>query len=565
MAEEEGEAPGVGLFLGSRRSAVALLRTGGQAEVVADADGRRWTPSCVAWDAQGRVVVGCSAAERARLDPRGVFFDVHLLLARAFDDLEVQALAARVPYDVVDIDGRPHVAVTSAQGECQAMSPEQVLALLAARLKQIAEDALGHEVRDVVVTVSMELNDCLREAIKAVGRDAGLDVVRVSTGAVCACVGFAGALFVSEDAEEHLLVVVSRDGDYVTTTAIILEEGIYEVIGTKNLDAAAMLDKKQTPFERALLAVDVILHENHQKRQVIDDVYVVGDWEADTNVSNQILEYTGNPSAKIHIEVPDAFEMARGAAIMSHNLNNTPPIIEISCLLNFFVLSMGVETAGGIFTPVVRRGTTIPIVKSRIFTPLHELQSSVVIKVFEGERVWAAHSRCLGQLELHNLQRRADNRLPQIKVTFDMDNMESLVVFAEELGTDNKAQFNLSEIERRLTNERLNEIRDRAEQHAEEDTAVRNSLSLCASVDEYLSRVTSYASRVTDEYGIVPAFTSSLVGTHADEDDWIRLEMASASSTIMDDHVRGVPDTKPSAAVEEAAPDMVAMDSCICS
>lgn len=565
MAEEAEEAPGVGVFLGSQRTAVALLRDGGRAELIADADGRCWTPSCVAWDAQGNVVVGCSAAERALFNPKNVFFDVHVLLGRAFDDHEVQALAARVPYDIVDIDGKPHVAVTTAQGECQAMSPEQVLALLVARQKQIAEEFLGREVRDVVVTLSMALNDRQREAIKAIGRDAGLNVIRICVGATCACIGLCGSLTVSVDSKEHLLVVVARDGDYATATAINFEEDIYEVIGTKNLDAATLSDAKQSLFEHALQSVDLILEENRKKRQDIEDVYVVGDWDVDTNVFKLILEYTGNPAARVRIEAPDAFEAARGAAMIAHDLTNRTQYTEPLCLLNFFLLSMGVETTGGIQTTVVRRGTTIPGVKSRVFTPLHELQSSVVIKVFEGERVWAANNRCLGQLELHNLRRRSDNRLPQIKVTFDMDYSENLVVFAEEIGTDNKTQFSLSEIERRLPIDRINEIVNIADEHAEEDTVVRNSLSLCASVDEYLSRVTAYASRVTDEYGLVPAFTSNLMGGNPDEDDWIRLEMASANSTLLDDHVRGVADAKLTAATNGTITDMMAMDSCICS
>lgn len=564
MAEEDETAVGVGLFLGARGAAVALVAAGGRAQVLADARGRRCTPSCVAWGAHGAELVGCSRQERARFDPASVFFDVHLLLARAFDDREVQRLAARAPFDIVDIDGKPHVAVTTAQGECQAMSPEQVLALVVARQKQIAEDAIGREVRDVVVAMPMALNDAQREAVKAVGRDAGLNVLRVVSGATSACIGFNDAFVPHSDGKEHLLAVLALDRDYATVTAINFEDGVFEVIGTRNMEPE---DTKSSPIDQSLEAMATILQENGKQWQDVEDLYLVGDWSDESSVSASIHNYIDNPAARIHVEAPANFEAARGAAMVAWEMKKPTQYVEPMCMLNFYLLSMGVETAGGIMTTIVRRGTTIPNVKSRIFTPLHEHQHTVIIKIFEGERIWVPFNRCLGQVELHNLRRRQDNRLPQVKVTFDMDVNDNMVVCAEELDTDNRVTLHIPEIERRQSMAAVEEILRQRDEHSERDSTVRNSLSLCASMDEYLARLNAYASRVTEEFGIVPAFSALHMqgGLALDEDEWIRLDAASTSSTFLDDHVVGA---SAAAATADSSLDFsdMAMDSnCVCS
>jgi len=517
----------IGIDLGTTNSVVAVFE-GGKPVVITNPEGGRTTPSVVAFTESGERLVGQAAKRQAVVNPGRTIMSIKRFMGRRHE--EVRAEEKTVPFEIV---GGPKDPVKVKIGD-KEYTPPEISAMVLQYLKAAAEDYLGEEVKEAVITVPAYFNDAQRQATKDAGTIAGLSVARIVNEPTASSLAYgldkkkAGKVAVFDfgggtfdisvlEIAEGFFEVKSTNGDthlggddidkvlidHVAdefkkesgidlrndqmalqrlkegcekakcelssslTTEINLPFITMDQAGPKHLQMSlsrAKFEQIVEPLlERVRRPCEEALKDAKLKNSQIDEVLLVGGSTRIPLVQAIVKEIFGkDPSKGVN---PDE-AVGLGAAVQGAVLAKEEHVKDI-LLLDVSPLTLGIETEGGVMTPLIERNTTIPTKKNQVFSTAADNQSQVEIHVLQGERPMALDNRTLGKFFLSGIPAAARGT-PQIDVVFDIDANGILNVAAKDLGTGKeqsiqiKASTGLSEAE-------IEKMRVDAEEHAESD------------------------------------------------------------------------------------------------
>uniref|UniRef100_A0A673KAD3 Stress-70 protein, mitochondrial n=1 Tax=Sinocyclocheilus rhinocerous TaxID=307959 RepID=A0A673KAD3_9TELE len=507
----------VGIDLGTTNSCVAVME-GKQAKVLENAEGARTTPSVVAFTADAERLVGMPAKRQAVTNPNNTLYATKRLIGRRYDDAEVQKDLKNVPYKIVRASNGD--AWLEAHGKLY--SPSQAGAFILMKMKETAENYLGHAVKNAVITVPAYFNDSQRQATKDAGQIAGLNVLRVINEPTAAALAYG-----LEKTQDKIIAVYDLGGGTFDISVLEIQKGVFEVKSTngdtflggedfdqhllrhivkefkrevcvrppkKNkrvcvcvcvfistdinlpyltMDASGPkhLNMKLTRAQFEGIVADLIrrtvapcqkaMQDAEVSKSDIGEVLLVGGMSRMPKVQQTVQDLFGRaPSKSVN---PDE-AVAIGAAIQGGVLAGDVTDV---LLLDVTPLSLGIETLGGVFTKLINRNTTIPTKKSQVFSTAADGQTQVEIKVCQGEREMAADNKTLGQFTLVGMP-PAPRGVPQIEVTFDIDANGIVHVSAKDKGTGREQQI-VIQSSGGLSKDDIENMIKNAEKYAEED------------------------------------------------------------------------------------------------
>jgi len=519
----------IGIDLGTTNSAMAVL-TGGEPEVIPNAEGGRTTPSVVAFTPQGERLVGAVARRQAVTNPQNTVFSVKRFMGRGQN--EVSEEQTIVPYEVVPGSGGD-VRIKAGDKE---WSPQEISAMILQKLKQDAEAFLGEDVDGAVVTVPAYFNDAQRQATKDAGTIAGLDVKRIINEPTAAALAYG----LDKESEQTILVFDLGGGTF-DVSILEIGDGVLQVkatngdnhLGGDNFDKA-IVDWMVAEFKQSQgidLGQDPMalqrLYEAAEKAKIelstttsaqINLPFITADASGPKHLdlsltrakfeelthdllvrlegpTKQALEDAGASGADIqHVVLVGG--MTRMPAVQErvkeltgkdpHKGVNPDEVVAVGAaiqagvlagevkdvlLLDVTPLSLGIETKGGVFTRLIERNTTIPTKKSEVFSTAEDNQSQVEIHVLQGEREMASFNRTLGRFNLTGIP-SAPSGTPQIEVTFDIDANGIVHVSAKDRGTGNEQKIEIKSSSG-LSDDEVKQMVDEAEAHADEDKRLR--------------------------------------------------------------------------------------------
>src|SRR5688572_3515116 len=482
----------IGIDLGTTNSVVCVME-GREPKVIVNEEGSRLTPSVVAWDDKGEVLVGQIAKRQAVTNPENTVYSAKRFMGRRFE--EVQGETDRVPYKVTK--GKNGDVAIEARGK--QLAPPEISAKVLQKLKKAAEDYLGEKVTEAVITVPAYFNDSQRQATKDAGRIAGLEVKRIineptaaalaygldkKANEVIAVYDFGGGTFDISILEvgDNVVQVIATNGDthlggddidglvmdwlmaeFRKDTGIDVSKDKMVIQRLKDAAEQAKIElssKQETTINLPFLTADASGPKHLQKtltrsrleqmmRPLVDRTMepvrkALADSKKSPKEIDEVVLVGGSTRIPLvqqtvieffgkepHKGVNPDEVVAVGASGQGGVLAGA---VHDVVLLDVTPLSLGVETLGGVMTVMIPRNTTIPTQKKEIYSTASDSQTSVEIHVLQGERAEARYNRTLGKFHLEGLP-PAPRGVPKVEVTFDIDANGILSVTAKDMAT----------------------------------------------------------------------------------------------------------------------------------
>jgi molecular chaperone DnaK len=531
----------IGIDLGTTNSCVSVME-GSEPTVIINSEGKRTTPSVVAFTGNGERKIGDPAKRQAITNPTKTIYSIKRFMGETYD--RVQTEIARVPYKVVRGDNNtPRIDIDG-----KLYSPQEISAMVLQKMKKTAEDHLGQAVTEAVITVPAYFSDSQRQATKEAGEIAGLHVKRIINEPTAAALAYG----LDKKEKDAKVAVFDLGGGTFDISILELGDGVFEVKSTngdthlggddfdhviidwmvqefKNDHSGADLSKDPMALQRLKEAAEKAKIElSSQTTTEINLPYIMpidgvpqhfvktltrAKFEAladslfqkciepcrkalsDAHLSasdiNEVLLVGGSTRIpKVQQMVKDFFGkepnksvnpdevVAIGASIQGGVLAGD---VKDVLLLDVTPLSLGIETYGGVFTKLIEANTTIPTRKSQIFSTASDNQPSVEVNVLQGERPMAAGNKSIGVFHLDGIM-PAPRGVPQIEVTFDIDANGILNVSAKDKGTGKEQQIRI-EASSGLSDAEIKRMRDEAKANEQADKAEREKADKLNSAD----------------------------------------------------------------------------------
>lgn len=525
----------LGIDLGTTNSAMAIME-GGVPKILENIEGNRTTPSIAAISKNGERLVGAAAKRQAVINPENTVYAVKRLIGRHFSDAEVQRDLGTMPYKIVQAG--EGVKVKMGDGE---YSPQEVSAMILAKLKADAEAKIGEKITEAIITVPAYFDDSQRQATKDAGLIAGLDVKRIINEPTAAALAYGfdkkqgqkivvydlgggtfdvSVLDISADTVEvkatngdtHLggedfdkriidwiIEEFKKDQGIDLSKDTLALQRIKEAAEKAKIElSTAMESEVNQPFittdangpkhlvmklsrakleslvgdlvEKTIEPCKKALADSGFSLSDINEIVMVGGMTRMPLVLQKVKEFFGKePNLTVN---PDEV-VAMGAAVQAGVLQGD---VKDVLLLDVTPLTLGIETLGGVATPLIERNTTIPTSKSQVFSTAADGQTSVEIHVVQGERPLAADNKSLGRFILDGIP-SAPRGIPQVEVKFDLDANGILNVNATDKATNKQQNITIT-ASSGLSKEEIERMQKEAEAHAEEDKKKKEEIEL---------------------------------------------------------------------------------------
>ena len=530
----------IGIDLGTTNSCVSVME-GNEPVVIPNSEGKRTTPSIVAFVEGGERKVGDPAKRQAVTNPTKTVYSIKRFMGNKFSESNKEV--TRVPYKVVkgdndtprvDIDGRLY-------------TPQEISAMVLQKMKKTAEDYLGQDVSEAVVTVPAYFNDAQRQATKEAGEIAGLKVSRIINEPTAAALAYG----LDKSNDDKKIVVFDFGGGTHDVSILELGDGVFEVLATdgdthlggddvdekiinwlaEEFKADENMDLRKDPMalqrlkeaaEKAKIELSsttsteinlpyvtatasgpkhlVRTLSKAKFEQLIDDLVkrtikpcqtALKNADLTTSDIDEIILVGGSTRIPAIQEAVEKFfgkspskgvnpdeVVSLGAAIQGGVLTGE---VKDVLLLDVTPLSLGIETMGNVFTKLIDANTTIPTKKSQVFSTAVDNQPSVEIHVLQGERAMAADNNTIGRFHLDGLP-PAGRGIPQIEVTFDIDANGIIKVSALDKGTNKSHEIRI-EASSGLSEEEIEKMKQDAEANADADKTAKETVEKINAAD----------------------------------------------------------------------------------
>ena len=537
----------IGIDLGTTNSCVSVME-GNEPVVIANSEGKRTTPSIVAFIEGGERKVGDPAKRQAITNPTKTISSIKRFMGSSFAETEKEA--TRMPYTVVKGDNNtPRVKIDD-----RTYTPQEISAMILQKMKKTAEDYLGQEVTEAVITVPAYFNDAQRQATKEAGEIAGLTVKRIINEPTAAALAYG----LDKKSQEMKIVVFDCGGGTHDVSVLELGDGVFEVLSTdgdthlggddfdqviidwlvqefKNENGNLDLSKDPMALQRLkegaekakielsssttteinlpyIMPVDGIpkhlvksltrakfeqLADSLIRRTIAPCESALKNAGLSVNDINEIILVGGSTRIPAIQDAVKKFfgkdpskgvnpdeVVAIGAAIQGGVLTGE---VKDVLLLDVTPLSLGIETMGGVFTKLIDANTTIPTKKSEVFSTASDNQPSVEIHVLQGERAMAKDNRTIGRFHLDGLP-PAPRGVPQVEVIFDIDANGIINVSALDKAT-NKLQSIRIEASSGLSKEDIEKMKKEAEMNADSDRKAKEEADVVNQADSLIFQV----------------------------------------------------------------------------